>query len=82
MMIDDIQRYFQQADVYVESVFEQFTNKFDEFIEKELSWKAGSGFVRKTPHQLLIHSITHEKHFFLSSAMKTIQTTSICRNGE
>ena len=62
MKIDDIQSYFQQADVYVESAFEQFKNKFDEFIEKEPSWKAGSGFVRKTPHQLLIHSITHESH--------------------
>lgn len=62
MKLDDIQSYFQQADVYVESVFEQFTNKFDEFIEKELSWKSGSGIVRKTPRQLLIHSITHESH--------------------
>ncbi|MCY9423036.1 DinB family protein, partial [Bacillus paralicheniformis] len=36
--------------------------KFDDFIEKEPSWKAGSGIVKKTPHQLLIHSITHEFH--------------------
>lgn len=62
MKIDDIQRYFQQADVYVGSIFEQFKNNFDEFIEKEPSWKAGSGFIRKTPHQLLFHSITHEFH--------------------
>ncbi|WP_078435269.1 DinB family protein [Metabacillus halosaccharovorans] len=32
------------------------------FIEKEPSWKAGSGFIRETPHQLLFHSITHESH--------------------
>lgn len=62
MQIDDIQQYFQQADIYVDSVFEQFNDKFDEIIEKELSWKEGSGPIRKTPHQLLIHSITHEFH--------------------
>ncbi|MFC0274991.1 DinB family protein [Metabacillus herbersteinensis] len=62
MKVDDIQRYFKQADEYVECVFEQFNNKFDEFIEKEPSWRTGSGFIRKTPHQLLIHSITHESH--------------------
>ncbi|OMP68321.1 DinB family protein [Domibacillus epiphyticus] len=62
MQMDDIQRYFQQADIYVDTVFEQFTDKFDEIIEKELSWKVGSGFVRQTPYQLLTHSITHEFH--------------------
>lgn len=62
MQIEDIQRYFQQANVYVDAVFEQFTDKFDDIIEKEPSWKLGSGAVRKTPHQLLIHSITHEFH--------------------
>ncbi|WRU97741.1 DinB family protein (plasmid) [Priestia filamentosa] len=62
MQVDDIQRYFQQADRYVEKVFEQFTDKFDEVIEKEPSWKANSGFIKKTPRQLLIHSITHESH--------------------
>ncbi len=34
----------------------------DVIIEKELSWKIGSGAIRKTPHQLLTHSITHEFH--------------------
>ncbi|MBU7592725.1 DinB family protein [Metabacillus halosaccharovorans] len=62
MKVDDIQRYFNQADEYVEKVLEQFKNKFDEPIEKEPSWKAGSGYIRKTPHQLLFHSITHESH--------------------
>ncbi|MBL5769357.1 DinB family protein [Bacillus sporothermodurans] len=62
MQIDDIQRYFQQADKYVNTVFERFTDTFDDIIEKELSWKVGSGTVRKTPHQLLTHSITHEFH--------------------
>ncbi|KGR90197.1 damage-inducible protein DinB [Ureibacillus massiliensis 4400831 = CIP 108448 = CCUG 49529] len=62
MQIDDIQRYFQKADQYVDLVIEQFSNKFDVIIEKELDWKKGSGLVRKTPHQLLIHSITHEFH--------------------
>ncbi|MCM3163448.1 DinB family protein [Metabacillus litoralis] len=62
MKIEDIQRYFQQADDYVEKVFEQFKNKLDEFIEKEPAWKAGSGAISKTPHQLLFHSITHESH--------------------
>jgi len=60
--VDEVQNYFQQADVYVEKVFEKFANKFDEIIEKELSWRAGSVAVRKTPHQLLVHSITHEFH--------------------
>ncbi|NRD80037.1 DinB family protein [Bacillus sp. BRMEA1] len=62
MQIDDIQSYFQQADVYVDTVFEQFADQFDVMIEKESSWKVGSGTIRKTPHQLLIHSITHEFH--------------------
>lgn len=62
MQIDDIQLYFQQADQYVNAVFEQFSNKFDEIIEKKLDWKIGGSTVRKTPHQLLIHSITHEFH--------------------
>lgn len=62
MKIEDIRIYFLQADEYVEAVFNTFNGKFDEPIEKELSWKAGNGGVRKTPHQLLIHSITHEYH--------------------
>jgi uncharacterized damage-inducible protein DinB len=62
MQIDDIKRYFEQADRYVEKVFKQFTDKFDESIEKELSWRANSGVVRKSPRQLLVHSITHESH--------------------
>ena len=62
MKIDDIQHYFQQADVYVENVIEQFKNKFDVIIEKEPSWKVDNGFIRKTPHQLLFHSISHESH--------------------
>ncbi|PMC33903.1 damage-inducible protein DinB [Bacillus sp. UMB0899] len=62
MKVDDIQRYFKQADEYVESLFDQFKDKFEEYIEKEPSWKPGSGLVSKTPHQLLFHSITHEFH--------------------
>ncbi|ASN05389.1 DinB family protein [Virgibacillus necropolis] len=62
MQIDDIQRYFQQADKYVDTVFEKFTDNFDDNIEKEPSWKLGSGAIRKTPHQLLTHSVTHEFH--------------------
>ncbi|WP_226528927.1 DinB family protein [Metabacillus niabensis] len=62
MKVDDFQRYFKQVDEYVERVLEQFRNKFDEPIEKEPSWKAGSEFIRKSPHQLLFHSITHESH--------------------
>lgn len=62
MDIEDIQHYFNQADLYVDRVFEQFTGKIDETIEKELSWKMNSGLVRKTPQQLLVHSITHEFH--------------------
>lgn len=62
MKINDIQLYFEQADVYVDAVFKQFSHKFDDVIERELSWKPGSGIVKKTPHQLLLHSITHEFH--------------------
>ncbi|MGJ7913740.1 DinB family protein [Neobacillus sp. LXY-1] len=62
MQIGDIQRYFQQADKYVDTVIEQYSDKFDDIIEKEPSWKIGSGAIRKTPHQLLTHSITHEFH--------------------
>ncbi len=62
MQIDDIQLYFQQADIYVDAVFERFADTFDAIIEKELPWKEGSGTFRKTPRQLLVHSITHEFH--------------------
>lgn len=62
MDIEDIQHYFNQADLYVDKVLEQFNGKIDGTIEKELSWKTNSGLVRKTPQQLLIHSITHEYH--------------------
>ncbi len=62
MKIEDIRIYFQQADEYIDAVFNTFNGKFDKPIEKELSWKAGNGAVRKTPHQLLFHSITHEYH--------------------
>lgn len=58
MRIGDIQCYFQQADKYVDTVFEQFNDNFDDIIEKELSWKIRSGAIRKTAHQLLTHSIT------------------------
>ena len=62
MQIDDIKDYFIQADNYVEIVIHRFSHKFDEIIEKELAWRADSGLIRKTPHQLLIHSMTHEFH--------------------
>ncbi|MCR8842512.1 DinB family protein [Paenibacillus sp. SC116] len=62
MKMEDIQRYFQQADIFVDKVFNKYTNQFDEIIEKEPSWKIGIGAIRKTPHQLLVHSITHEFH--------------------
>lgn len=62
MQVDDIQRYFEQADRYVEKVLEQFTDKFDKPIEKKLVWREKSGLIRKTPRQLLVHSITHESH--------------------
>lgn len=62
MNIEDIENYFLQADEYVEAVYNTFNGRFDVPIEKELSWKADNGAVRKTPHQLLIHSITHEYH--------------------
>lgn len=62
MQVDDIQHYFEQADRYVEKVLGQFTDKFDKPIEKELAWRANSGLIRKTPRQLLVHSINHESH--------------------
>ncbi|WP_282022797.1 DinB family protein [Priestia flexa] len=62
MQVGDIERYFQEADRYVEEVIESFTDTFDELIEKEPSWKANGQVIGKTPHQLLIHSITHEFH--------------------
>ena len=62
MKIEDIQRYFQQANIYVDTVIEQFADRNNELIEKEPSWKVGSGVIRKSPHQLLCHSITHEFH--------------------
>ncbi|PWU70019.1 DinB family protein [Gracilibacillus dipsosauri] len=62
MQIGDIQGYFQQADKYVDTVIEKFRNNFGVIIERELAWKVDSGAVRKTPHQLLMHSITHEYH--------------------
>ncbi|TVX93317.1 DinB family protein [Paenibacillus agilis] len=60
MRIEDIQCYFEQADIFVDMVFDKYNDKFDEIIEKEPSWKPEVGALRKNPHQLLIHSITHE----------------------
>lgn len=62
MQIEDIQRYFHQADIYVDTVFDKYADKFDEILEKEPSWRIGIGALRKTPRQLLVHSITHEFH--------------------
>ncbi|MFL0361771.1 DinB family protein [Pseudobacillus sp. 179-B 2D1 NHS] len=62
MQLEDIKRYFQQADAYVEQVFEKSIEELNTVIEKKLPWRTESGFVRKTPHQLLVHSITHEFH--------------------
>jgi len=62
MRVEDIERYFQEADRYVEEVIRNATDTFDELIEREPSWKTTGEVVRKTPRQLLIHSITHEFH--------------------
>jgi len=62
MQVDDIQCYFQQADTYVDAVMEQCSHTFDNIIEKAPAWNIEASVVRKTPHQLLIHSITHEFH--------------------
>lgn len=43
-------------------MFKQFSDRLDDSIEKELAWKESSGLIRKTPRQLLTHSITHEFH--------------------
>lgn len=62
MNLEDIENYFLQADEYVDAVFNLFNGRFDEPIVKELAWKNDSEVVKKTPHQLFIHSITHEFH--------------------
>ncbi|MBQ4869458.1 DinB family protein [Priestia megaterium] len=62
MQISDIQLYFDQADAYVDAVFEQFSDNFDDIIERELVWRPEVGSIRKTPRQLLMHTITHEFH--------------------
>lgn len=62
MSIEDIQRYFQQADQYVDTVFEKFGEKYHDAIDKVPPWRTGNESVIKTPYQLLIHSITHEFH--------------------
>ncbi|UOQ48783.1 DinB family protein [Gracilibacillus caseinilyticus] len=62
MKIEDIEGYFQQADQYVETMFHTFNDEWEKPIEKEPSWKTDNVAIRKTPHQLFIHSITHEYH--------------------
>ena len=62
MQISDIQLYFDQADAYVDALFEQFSDSFDDVIERELVWRSEVGSIRKTPRQLLMHAITHEFH--------------------
>ncbi|MCM3773786.1 DinB family protein [Priestia aryabhattai] len=62
MQISDIQLYFDQADAYVDAVFEQFSDNFDDIIERELVWRPEVNRIRKTPRQLLMHTITHEFH--------------------
>lgn len=49
MQLEDIKRYFQQADAYVEQVFEKSIEELNTVIEKKLPWRTESGFVRKTP---------------------------------
>lgn len=61
MTFDDIERYFEEADTYVATLFSQGVN-WDEPVEKVLPWRAGSGIVRKSPRQLLMHATTHEFH--------------------
>lgn len=61
MTFDDIEQYFEEADAYVANLFSQEVN-WDEPIEKELPWRADSGIVRKSPRQLLMHTVTHEFH--------------------
>ncbi|MES9774297.1 DinB family protein [Priestia megaterium] len=62
MQISDIQLYFEQADAYVDAVFQQFSDNFDDIIEGELAWRPEVNSIRKTPRQLLMHAITHEFH--------------------
>lgn len=62
MGINEIKQYFWQADLYVEAVLNQSKDKLNTIIENKLVWKANNEVIRKSAHQLLFHSITHEFH--------------------
>ncbi|WP_073504838.1 DinB family protein [Staphylococcus succinus] len=60
--IDDIKKYFLQADQYMEEILKRSSNELDNYIEKSPAWKQGNERIMKTMHQLLFHSVTHEYH--------------------
>ena len=62
MKLEDVEHYFHKADTYVKQVFEKSLEEQNKVIEKVPVWKISNKIVKKTPHQLLVHSITHEFH--------------------
>lgn len=62
LKINDIKQYFLQADQYIEEILQRNSNEWDNYIEKSPEWNQGNETIKKTVHQLLFHSVTHEYH--------------------
>jgi uncharacterized damage-inducible protein DinB len=60
--IDEIRALFEQADYYVNEVFELLPHQMDEPIHSSIPWRDESEIVSLTPRKLLTHTITHEFH--------------------
>jgi uncharacterized damage-inducible protein DinB len=60
--LDEIKVRFEHVDSIVNEVFESFTHRMDEPIQREIPWREGGETVLITPRKLLMHAITHEFH--------------------
>ncbi|WML48598.1 DinB family protein [Neobacillus sp. PS3-34] len=60
--IEEITKRFEQADAYVNKVFEVHSQNMDEHIHREIPWRDEGEILSLTPDKLLTHTITHEFH--------------------
>ncbi|SEN92170.1 Uncharacterized damage-inducible protein DinB (forms a four-helix bundle) [Amphibacillus marinus] len=62
MSITDIERYFYQADHYVEKVLSKSSSQQGEQIKRQLPWSTEGDVVSRSAIQLVMHAVTHEFH--------------------
>jgi uncharacterized damage-inducible protein DinB len=60
--LDEIKARFEQADSFVNEVFEGLANNMDKPIQRAIPWRDGSEEISMTPGKLLMHTVTHEFH--------------------